>query len=207
MRGAADHVRRLRGVDVRILEQAELELFGEQARGGLVDAALRHEAGLDEVGDGGVRAEPGQHVDAAVDGGGDALRDRPLLEAPGAVVDDAGVGVDVAREAEPRAQQVGDDRAREREPGLLEPHALVRHVHRDAVVRHHRRHAGVDRGDERLHVIGEAAARVDLALAERVVRVQPQLLRPAAGKVLDGERDRRRRTHRPALQAGARARA
>ena len=79
--------------------------------------------------------------------------------------------------------------------------ALVRHVHRDAVVRHHRRHAGVDRGDERLHVLGEAAARVDLALAERVVRVQPHLLRSAAGKVLDGERDRRRWTHPPALQA------
>ena len=81
-------------------------------------------------------------------------------------------------------------------------HALVGHLHRHAVVRHHRRDAGVDCGDERLQVIGEAAGRIDLPFAERVVRVEPHLLRPAAGKVLDGERDRRRRAHRSALQAG-----
>ena len=124
-----------------------------------------------------------------------------LLEPPGPVVDDAGVRVDVAGEAEPRAQQVGDDGVRERKSGLVESHALVRHVHRHAVVGHDRRHAGVDGRDERFQVIGEAAARIDLALAERVVGIEPHLLRPTAGKVLDGERDRGRRAHPPTLQA------
>ena len=47
----------------------------------------------------------------------------------------------------------------------------------------------LDRGFERLQVIAERVARVHLRLAERVVRVQAQLLRTATREVLHRQRD------------------
>ena len=49
-------------------------------------------------------------------------------------------------------------------------------------------------------MITEIAARVDLRLAEGVMRVQPELLRPTTGEMLDGQCDRRAWIERAALQ-------
>ena len=162
--------------------------------------APRHEVVLYQVGDGLVRVEAGENVRAAVDGRRGTLRHGALLEPPRAIADDARIGVDVAGEPELAAQQVGHDLLRERKAGRAVGHALIGDANRHAVVRHDRRHAGVDRGLERLEVVLEASAWIDLPLAERIVGIEPELLRTAARKVLERQRHGGRRAHRAALQ-------
>ena len=77
---------------------------------------------------------------------------------------------------------------------------MIGDVDRHAVIGHHRRHAGVDRGHERFEVVLEAPAWIDLPLPERVVRIEPEFLRTAAGKVFDRQRHGGRRAHRSALE-------
>src|SRR5947209_13294603 len=75
---------------------------------------------------------------------------------------------------------------------------------RDAVVRHDPGGPGRDGGAERLEVLGEPAARVDLLAAVREVRVLAVALRAAAGEVLRGAGDGVRPQPRPleSLQVG-----
>ena len=77
---------------------------------------------------------------------------------------------------------------------------LVLGADRHAVVRHHLRRPGRDGGQERLQVVVEPAARIDLLTAVREVRVLAVLLRAAAGEVL-GHRGDRVRAEPVALEA------
>ncbi len=129
-----------------------------------------------------------------------ALGDALAFESPGTVRDDARVGVHVPLEPQAAAEQVGHDLPGERHAERFERDAAVGQLHGHAVVGHHRRHAGVDGGLERLDVLGEPARRVHLALAEREVRIEAELLRSASGEVLDRERHGSRRADRAALE-------
>ena len=125
----------LADLDVGVLEQAELELFLEQALGGLVDALLADQALIEQVLDRLVGRKARQGVGAAVDGRRHALGNGLVFQAPGHRVDDAGVGIDVALEAELVAQQVGDDRLREGKAGQRVSDTVVGQRNR-VLVRH-----------------------------------------------------------------------
>jgi hypothetical protein len=109
----------LAGIHVGVLEQTELELLLEQALGSLVDTFLGDQTlASSSVLDRSCWSAKPDSVSvppliAAATRSGTDLSSRPQA----IVVDDAGVGVDIALEAELAAQQVGHDRLRERKAG------------------------------------------------------------------------------------------
>ena len=134
-------------------------------------------------------------VTASIDDLDDPFELAQVLDAPrpgrhrlahdDAVADQSPVGADDAVEAELVAQQLGDHSMVEGETDLL-PVGADRH----AVVRHHLRRPGRDRGPERFEVVLSLSARVDLLAAVREVRVFAVLLRAPAGEVFGHGGDR-----------------
>ncbi len=192
-------------VHVRVLEEAERELLAQQAAHGRVDPGLGDAARADQLHDDLGALLAAELVAAGLQGAGRPLGRAQVLQAPGAgrvrlpedrgVVEQAPVGAHDAVEAELLPEQAGDHALVEAEADLLPVRA-----DRLAVVRHHLRASGGDGRLERLQVVLAHAARVDLLLAVREVRVLAVLLRAAAGEVLDHRGDRAG-PERGALQA------
>ena len=136
-------------------------------------------------------------VTSGIDDLDDPVELAEVLHAPGAgrhrlahddaVADQSPVGADDAVEAELVAQQLGDHSVAESETDLF-PVGANRH----AVVGHHLRRPGRDRGPERFEVVLGLSARVDLLAAVREVRVFAVLLRSPAGEMLGHGGDRGR---------------
>jgi hypothetical protein len=187
-------------VDVGVVEKAEAELHGEQPGGRLVDPRLADETVAHEVEQQLDRLLATELVGACLDDPLHPLVRGQVLDTPRAgrqdlvadvvVVDELPVAEDDAVEAELLAQQPGHDLLVVAEADLLDLLAVDLEVDGHPVIGHDRRGPGLDDRRERLEVVGEPVARVDLLAAVGEVGVLPVLLRAAAGEVLADARDR-----------------
>ena len=206
-------------VAVGVIEHAQAEQLRQCARDGPVDRfirqdellfrkALRHRvrvvvavlAALVGLEPRVVVKQAADQVDAAVrDRKADALRHVEHFHAPVHVVEDAGVGIDIARKAHLLAQQPIDQRLIKgktvrQEIERLAVFVLLRgalFLGRLRVVRHNRRRAAVNRHLEGRQMVFLQAAfgLVDVPLAHLIVRVKAVFARAAAREMLDGHRD------------------
>jgi hypothetical protein len=206
----ADAARRLRGVDVRVLEEAEGELLREDAHHGAVEPRLRQLArahGLDErLG----VLRPPELVDPGLHGLHEAHAHRQPLDAPGhrhvgerralagrhavaaargAVVGDPPVGEDHAAEAVATAQHVSEELAAESRPDGLDRAPLPRGALENRVGGHHAGDVRFKRAEEGAHVVGEVLPREGGEAAVEVVAVVAVLRRAVAHPVLHDRRD------------------
>ena len=182
-------------VDVGVVEQPQLELHQQQTPHGQVEAFLGQPPGADEIDDQLGTGLAAELVAPGLNHPRHPVVPAQVLHAPGArgkrqaghvlVGDEAPIGADDAVVPELVAQQRGNDGAVESEPDFLHRRAIGQcQPDGHAVVGHQRGGAGCDSGAERLQVVLEAPAGVDLLSSVGEMRVLPVALRSSAGKML-----------------------
>jgi hypothetical protein len=104
-RAIAHEIRGARRIDIRILEDPELELLGQQSLHRIIESRFRNLPRLHEPHDLRIALEPGQDIHACVHRDGDLVINALRLQPPRARPDDPRVRVQVAGEVKCVAQQ------------------------------------------------------------------------------------------------------